>query len=175
MMTIMQTVGPHRNLPWRLRHQLRRLGDHPRAVAKTSGAQEWSDGQIACLRPWRVKAFLSRHATRCALLACLYLLAVAFLGASFERYWHWVQTAEAVAGEPVKKVDRWTAHCRVRPWMQGCRPDSRAGRGEMSVMVASGKKIALAGNDGGTAHARVAAFEHVATMPGSSALEERKW
>ena len=175
MMMIAQSIGPHRNLPWRLRHQLRRLGDHPRAVAKSSGAKEWSDGEIAGLRPGRVKAFLRRHATRCALLACLYLLAVAFLGASFERYWHWVQTTEAVAGEPVKKVDRWTAHCRVRPWMQGCRPVSRAGRGEGSVMVASAKKIAFVRDDGGTAHAGATPFEHAATMPGSSALEERKW
>ena len=175
MMMIAQTIGPHRNLPWRLRHQLRRLGDHPRAVAKSSGAKEWSDREVACLRPWRVKASLRRHATRCVILACLYLLAVAFLGASLERYWHWVRTTEAVAGEPVKKVDRWTAHCRVRPWMQGCRPDSRAGRGEASVMVASAKKIALVRYDGGTAHAGVAPFEYLATMPGSSALEERTW
>jgi len=175
MMMIAQSIGPHRNLPWRLRHQLRRLGDHPRAVAKSSGAKEWRDGEIACLRPWRVRAFLRRHATRYALLACLYLLAIAFLGASFERYWHWVRTTEAVAGEPVRKVDRWTAHCRVRPWMQGCRPDSRAERGALSVMGASAKKITLARNDGGTAHAGVAPFEYVATMPGSSALEERTW
>jgi hypothetical protein len=175
MMTIARSIGPHRNLPWRLRHQLRRLGDHPHAVAKSSGAKEWSDREIACLRPWRARAFLRRHATRCALLACLYLLAVAFLGASFERYWHWVRTTEAVAGEPVRKVDRWTAHCRVRPWMQGCRPASRAGRGEQSVTVVSAKKITLVWDDSRTAQAGTAPFEYVAMRPGSSAIEERTW
>jgi hypothetical protein len=175
MMMIAQPIGPHRNLPWRLGHELRRLGDHPRAVGKGSGVKEWSEREIASLRPWRVRAFLRRHATRCALLACLYLLAVAFLGASFERYWHWVRTTEAVAGEPVRKVDRWTAHCRVRPWMQGCRPVSRAGRGGGSVMVGSAKKFTLVRDDGGTAHAGVAPFEYVATMAGSSALEEHTW
>ena len=172
-MMIAQPIGSHRNLPWRLRQQLRGLGDHPRAVGKSSGAKEWSDREIACLRPWRAKAFFRRHGTRCALLACLYLFAVAFLGASFERYRHWVRTTEAVAGEPVKKVDRWTAHCRVRPWTQGCRPVSRAGRGETSLVVASSKKAKLARDNGGPAYAGVEPFALAATMPGSSPLDDR--
>jgi len=150
-MMIAQSFGPHRNLPWRVRHQLRRLGAHPRAVVKSSGAKEWSDREIAGLRPGRARAFLRRHATRCAVLACLYLLAIAFLGASLERYWHWVQTTEAVAGEPVRKVDRWTAHCRVRPWMQGCRPASRTVRGGGDLTVRSATQITLARADAGAA------------------------
>jgi hypothetical protein len=172
-MTITQPIGSHRNLPWRLRQQLRRLGDHPRAVGKSSGAKEWSDREIACLRPWRVKAFLRRHGTRCALLACLYLSAVAFLGASFERYWYWVRTTEAVAGEPVRKVDRWTAYCRVRPWTHGCRPVFRAGRGEASLVVASSKKATFARDSGSPAYAGAEPFELATTMPGSSPLKDR--
>jgi hypothetical protein len=107
------------------------------------------------------------------LLACLYLFAVAFLSASFERYWHWVRTTEAVAGEPVRKVDRWTANCRVKPWTQGCRPVSRAGRGEASLVVASSKKVAFARDNGGPAYAGAKPFELVATMPGSSSLDNR--
>ena len=172
-MMIAQAIGPHRNLPWRLRQQLRRLGDHPRAFAESSGAKEWSDREVACLRPWRVKASLRRHATRCVILACLYLLAVAFLGASLERYWHWVRTTEAVAGEPVRKVDRWMAHCRVRPWTQGCRPASRVQRGEGNLVVASAKQVTLVRHDGGLAHAAVESFALAAATPGSSSLEHR--
>ena len=80
MMTITQPIGPHRNLPLRLRHQLRRLGDHPRALAESSGAKEWSDRALAPLRPSRATTFFRRHA-RCVVLAGLYLLALAFLAA----------------------------------------------------------------------------------------------
>jgi len=146
-MMIAQSIGPHRNLSWQVRRRLRRLGTHPRAVVESSGAKEWSDREISGLRPGRARAFFRRHATRCAVLAFLYLLAIAFLGASLERYWHWVQTTEAVVGEPVRKVDRWTAHCRVRPWMQGCRPASRTVRGGGDMLVVSVKQITLARAD----------------------------
>jgi hypothetical protein len=174
MMTIAQSIGPHRTLPWRLRHQLHQLGDHSRAVADSSGAKEWSGRAIATRRPSRATAFSRRHAMRCVVLGCLYLLALAFLGASVERYWHWVQTTEAVAGEPVRKVDRWTAHCRVRPWLQGCRPPSRPERGGARVVVVSANP-AMAASDGG-AHASTGAvpFE-LAPMPVSSALDEHTW
>jgi len=42
-------------------------------------------------------------------------------------------------------------------------------------MVGSAKKFTLVRDDGGTAHAGVAPFEYVATMAGSSALEEHTW
>jgi hypothetical protein len=120
-----------------------------------------------------VRALLRRHATRYALLTCLYLFAVAFLGASFERYWHWLRTAEAVAEEPVRKVDRWTAYCRVKPWSQGCRTVSRARRGEVALIVASGKEASLARDDGGPDYAGVESFTLVATLPGPSSPDFR--
>jgi hypothetical protein len=174
MMTVAQSIGPHRNLPVRLRHQLRRLGDHPRAVAESSGAKEWSDRAIAPLRPSLATTFFRRHATRCIVLACLYLLALAFLGASFERYWHWVQTTEAVAGEPVRKVDRWTAHCRVRPWLQGCRAPARPERGGAHMAVVSAKSAMAASDDGGQASTGAIPFT-LAAMPGSSAPDKHTW
>lgn len=174
MMTIAQSIGPHRNLPWRLRHQLRRLGDHPRAVAESSGAKEWSDRALAPLRPSPATTVFRRHATRCVVLACLYLLALAFLGASFERYWHWVQTTEAVAGEPVRKVDRWTAHCRVRPWMQGCRPASRPEQGG-ARMAAVAVKTNMATPDGGGQVSTGAVPFTLAAMPGSPAPDKHTW
>jgi hypothetical protein len=131
----LQMRGP---LPWRVRGQLRRLAACPRAVAESSGLKEWSDRELARLQPNWIKAFLRRHAVRCAILALLYLLALAFLGASFERYWHWLQTAEAVAGDPVRTVDRWTAYCRVQPWTRACRPAPRTANREVIPVVASG-------------------------------------
>ncbi|RPI08946.1 MAG: hypothetical protein EHM71_07235 [Zetaproteobacteria bacterium] len=71
--------------------------------------------------PGRESLLLRRHTTRCAVVACLLLVAATCVGASFERYLYWLRTTEAVAGEPVRKVDRWTAYCRVKPWSQGCR------------------------------------------------------
>lgn len=170
---IAQPIGSHRKLPWRLRQQLRRLGDHPRAVPRCSGAKEWSDREIAHLRPGRVKALLRRHATRCALLACLYLLAVAFLGASFERYWYWLRTAEATAGEPVTKVDRWTAYCRVKPSSPGCRTVSRTSRGGVTLAVASGTQTPWARDDGAPEVTGVEPFTFAATMSGSSSADVR--
>ncbi len=171
MMTTRHSSGPHRNLPWRLRHQLCRLGDHPRAVAESSGAKEWSDRAIAPLRPSRTATGFRRYAMRQVLPACIFLLALAFLGASFERYWHWVQTTEAVAGEPVRKVDRWTAHCRVRPWLQGCRPVSRPERGATRMVAVS----AVAAPDSrGQASPGAVSFE-LAAMPGSSAIAQHAW
>jgi hypothetical protein len=148
---------PH--VPWRLRRQLRQLGVHPRAVAESSGIKEWSDGELARLQPWWIKAFLRRHVTRCAFVACLFLVALAFLGASFERYQHWLQTTEAVAGEPVRKVDRWTAYCRVNPWMRTCRPVSRTARGGVTLVVASGTAATLARHGSGPDYAGVQSFE----------------
>jgi hypothetical protein len=175
MMTLAQSIGPHRNLPWRLRHQIRRLGDHPRAVAQGSGAKEWSDRAIATLRPSPATAFLRRNATRYALLACLYLLALAFLGASVERYWHWVRTTEAVAGEPVRKVDRWTAHCRVRPWLQGCRPASRAERGGVRAAVVSARTAMSASDHSEQVYTGAVPFELAAAIPEAPALDEYTW
>lgn len=126
-------------------------------------------------RPSRATALLRRHATRYAVLACLYLLALAFLGASFERYWHWVRTTEAVAGEPVRKVDRWTAHCRVRPWLQGCRPASRAERGGSRVLVVSATTAMSAPDAGGQAYTAVVPFELAAAIPVPPALDEYTW
>lgn len=170
MMTIAQFIGPHRNLPWRLRHQLRRLADHPRAVVESSGAKEWSDRSIAPLRPSRATTFVRRY----AVLACLYVLALAFLGASFERYWHWVQTTESVAGEPVRKVDRWTAHCRVRPWLQGCRPALRPERNGTRMVAVSAKTAMTAPDDDGQASSGAVPFD-LAAIPVSSALSEHTW
>ena len=175
MMTLAQSIGPHRNLPWRLRHQTRRLGDHPRAIARSSGVREWSDQAISNLRPSRATAFLRRYATRYAVLACLYLLALAFLGASVERYWHWVRTTEAVAGEPVRKVDRWTAHCRVRPWLQGCRPASRADRGGVRAAVVSARTAMSASDDSEQAYTGTVPFERAAAIRVPPALDEYTW
>lgn len=175
MMTLAQSIGPHRNLPWRLRHQTRRLGDQPRAIAQSSGAKERSDPAISTFRPSRATAFLRRHATRYAVLACLYVLALVFLGASVERYWHWVRTTEAVAGEPVRKVDRWTAHCRVRPWLQGCRPASRAERGGVRAAVVSARTAMSASDDNGQVHTGAVPFELAAAIPVAPALDEYTW
>jgi hypothetical protein len=103
---------------------------------------EWSDRELARLRPIWVKTFLRRHMIRCAFLALLYLMALAFLGASFERYWHWLQSVEAVAGEPVITVDRWTAYCRVKPLTRACRPVPRSENRGVTPVVASGVEVA---------------------------------
>jgi hypothetical protein len=76
---------------------------------------------VARLRPGPERGLTRRHAARYAVVVCLLLLAATCVGASFERYLYWLRTTEAVAGEPVRKVDRWTAYCRVKPWSQGCR------------------------------------------------------
>jgi hypothetical protein len=114
--------------PWRARPHRCRVGAYHRAVVESSGVMEWSDRELARLRPWWIKAFLRRHVVRCVFLALLYLVGLAFLGASFERYWHWLHRVEAVAGEPVRTVDRWTAYCRVNPLARACRPAPRASR-----------------------------------------------
>lgn len=174
MVTIAQPVGPHRNRPWRLRHQFHPLGDRPRAVAEGSRARERSERPVAPLRSSRAATFFRRHATRCVTLACLYLLALAFLGASVERYWHWVQTTEAVAGEPVRKVDRWTAHCRVRPWLHGCRSLTRPERGGARMVVVSAETVMATPDGGGQTFTEAAPFE-LAAVPGSSAFTESTW
>ena len=103
---------------------------------------EWSDRELARLKPIWIKTFLRQHVIRCALLAFLYLMALTFLGASVERYWHWLQSVEAVAGEPIRTVDRWTAYCRVNPLTRSCRPAHRLEhKGEASV-TASGVEVA---------------------------------
>jgi len=127
-----------RRLPWSVRWKLRRLGRYQRAVVESSGIMEWSDRELARLRPIWIKTFLRRHVIRCALLAFLYLTALAFLGASFERYWHWLQRVEAVAGEPVRTVDRWTAYCRVKPLTRACRPAPRPEHRAVPPVIASG-------------------------------------
>jgi len=124
--------------PWRERPHLRRRGAYRRAVVESSGVMEWSDRELARLRPWWIKAFLRRHVMRCAFLVLLYLVGLAFLGASFERYWHWLQRAEAVAGEPVRTVDRWTAYCRVTSGARACRPAPRASRRAVIPVGTSG-------------------------------------
>ncbi len=113
-------------VPRRLRRRLRRLGKCWRPVVSSSGVKEWSDGEVARLRRSWISGFLRRHVCRCAFVALLYLVALAFLGASVERYWHWIQTIEADAGEPVRKVDQWKAYCAVRPWVRGCKPAAKA-------------------------------------------------
>jgi len=95
LMVAAPSILAHR--PWEDRRQLRRLGAYQRAVVESSGVMEWSDRELARLSPSWIKAFLRRHVVRCAFLALLYLLGLAFLGASFERYWHWLQNVEAVA------------------------------------------------------------------------------
>ena len=155
------------HLPWRLRRKLRRLGDHPRALAASSGVKEWSDRELARLRPSWVADFLRRHVTRCAVLVCLYLFALVLLGASFERYWHWLQTTESVAGEPVRKVDRWTAHCRVNPGTRACRTSSRPVRGVVTLVTTSGAVVAPTPGDGESEEEQAEPLELAAIMPGS--------
>jgi len=137
-----------RRLPWRVRWQLRRLGAYERAVGEGSGAKEWSDRELARLQPSWFKRFLGRYTAQCAILALLYLLALMFLGASVERYWHWLQSAEAVASEPVRTVDRWTAHCRVKPLTRACRPVPRPQNRGVTPVIASGVEVAAI-EDGG--------------------------
>jgi hypothetical protein len=103
---------------------------------------EWSDQELARLRPIWIKTVLRRHVIRCALLAFLYLMALAFLGASVERYWHWLQSVEAVAGEPVITVDRWTAYCRVKPLSRACHPAPRPENRAATPVIASGVRVA---------------------------------
>jgi hypothetical protein len=92
--------------------------------------------------------------TQCVILACLYLCGLAFLGASFERYRHWLRTTEAVAGEPIRKVDRWTAYCRVKPWMRGCRPVRAVGYRAVSLVAVSSAGAMSAGNRNGLENGR---------------------
>jgi len=113
-------------------------------VVQSSGVKEWSDGEVARLRTAWVKAFLRRHVHRCALLVLLYLLGVAFLGASVERYWHWIRTLEAQAGAPIKTVNQWKATCVVRPWLKGCRP-APAAAGAQLAAARQGQLLEAAG------------------------------
>jgi hypothetical protein len=130
-MIALPSIRTRRRLVRGDRWQLRRRHAYQPASAEDSGAKEWSDRELARLRPSWFKTFLGRYRSHCAFLVFLYLLALLFLGASFERYWHWLQSVEAVAGEPVRIVDRWTAHCLVKPWTRACRPVSTAGSREV--------------------------------------------
>jgi len=107
-------------VPRHLRRKLRSLGKCWRPVVIPCGLKEWSDKEIGRLRPAWMDEFLRRHVWRCAFLTLLYLIAFTFLAASFERYWHWVTTVEAVAGEPVKSLDKWKSYCTVNRWGRGC-------------------------------------------------------
>ncbi len=167
VMAIAPRRRAHDHLPSRLRTQLRRLTRHPRAVAQSSGVKEWSDRELARLQPWWIKAFLRRHAVRCIVLACLYLFALALLGASFERYWHWLQATETVASEPVKRVDRWTAHCRVAPWLRACRPASRSAQRSAVLAPASNTEVAPPREERRFRSFGVTSFDLAATMPGA--------
>jgi hypothetical protein len=121
-----------------LRRRLRRLGTCARATAASSGVKEWSDAQIARLRPRWIRDFQRRHMIRCAFLALLYLLGLAFLGASVERFWHWVQTHEAVAGAAIRTVDQWKARCIVQPWSRGCKPGASSATRPTRVQLGPG-------------------------------------
>jgi hypothetical protein len=120
--------------------------------------KEWSDRELARLQPSWVKDFLRRHVTRCAVLVCLYLFALVLLGASFERYWHWLRTTEAVAGEPMRKVDRWTAYCRVNPGTRACRPVSRPAPAAVALVTAAGADAAPTPGHRGAGIEPVSAF-----------------
>ena len=109
-------------IPRALQRKLRRLGKCWRPVVVTSGLKEWSDEEIARLRSGWLRGFLHRHICRSAFLILLYLVAFGFLAASVERYWHWVTTVEAVAGESVKTVDKWKAYCIVNTSTKACKP-----------------------------------------------------
>lgn len=138
-------------LPRVLRRRLQRLGRTGRATPATSGWKEWSDQEVARLHPRWISGFLRRHVRRCAVLVLLYLIAFAFLLASFERYWYWVSTLEATASEPVKKIDQYKAYCVVKPWTRACQPHRRD---EKTAAVTSGR-VALASTQGlplGAAH-----------------------
>jgi hypothetical protein len=84
--------------------------------------KDWSDREIARLRPSWMQEFLRGHVCRCAFLVLLYLVALGFLGASFERYWYWIGQVEAVASEPVKTINQRKAFCIVKPWTKACTP-----------------------------------------------------
>src|SRR5512138_153034 len=122
-----------RPLPRTLRRRLHDLGRIWCPVVESSGLKEWSDSEVARLHPGWMRGFLRGHVRRCAVLALLYVLAVGFLTASFERYWHWVTTLEATAGESIKRIDQYKAFCAVKPWTRACRPAVRDDRTRLTA------------------------------------------
>ena len=124
---------------------------------------------MARLLPGREKNLLRRPTTRYAVVACLLLFAATCLGASFERYLHWLRTTEAVAGEPVRKVDRWTAYCRVRPWSQGCRTAAPATSARATLAFSTDADAPAIRGEGEPAPAGTLHFTVAATVGPSSA------
>jgi hypothetical protein len=132
--------------------------------------KEWSDRGSDLLRPRGITRLASRSLTRCVVLACVYLGALGFLGASFEAYRHWLRTTEAVAGEPVRKVDRWTAYCRVKPWTRGCRSVPGAGRRQVAPVVTAGAAAVSVANRSGLEGDRSPSYTFSAAMSRTSSV-----
>ena len=103
---------------WRLRRFLKRKASTPRAVARSSGLLEWSDCEIARLKPSWVRRFISRQRFLARLLerVTLVILVVAttFFALSLERFWVWGAAAQAVLREDKQVITKFQAWNSVK-------------------------------------------------------------
>ena len=101
---------------WRLRRFLKRKHSTPRGLAQSSGLMEWSDREIARLKPSWARRFIRRQRFLARLLERLTLatlvVASMFFALSLERFWAWGAAAQAVLREEkqvITKVQAWNA------------------------------------------------------------------
>jgi hypothetical protein len=101
---------------WRLRRFLKRKSSTARAVAHSSGLMEWSDREVARLKPSWARRFISQQRFLARLLGRLTLVtlgvASTVFALSLERFWAWEATAQAVLREEkqvITKRQAWSA------------------------------------------------------------------
>ena len=104
----------------RRRRRLRRMGQTLRPEAMSSGLKEWSDGELARLRPDWARTFRRRTHVKAWILFAVALASSAagtmFFGFSVERYAYWTTAAQAVETPPVLAVTPWRRSC----WEDSC-------------------------------------------------------
>ena len=103
---------------WRLRRFLKRKAATPRAVARSSGLMEWSDRELARLKPSWTRRFIRRQRLLARLFETLTLVtlvvATVFFALSLERFWVWESAAQTVLHEEKQVITKWQAWHAVK-------------------------------------------------------------
>ena len=103
---------------WRLRRFLKRKAATPRAVARSSGLMEWSDRELARLKPSWTRRFIRRQRLLARLFEMLTLttlvVATLFFALSLERFWVWESAAQTALHEEKRTITKWQAWHAVK-------------------------------------------------------------